>query len=169
VNDAELLNEGMKRVWDKEKLDKMSKEIDAKSQYMAVVPKPITVRLDVRTRNYANGSQGRTRAGMLARAAEKKTLRAQASNGCHYQTRASLTFMYLLHLMNAGGCAITLTRIAPRELDAHDGLRSALKPVVDGVADFFGCKDNDPRLSWQYEQRRGRVREYAVEIRLEAR
>jgi hypothetical protein len=125
---------------------------------------PITVRLDVRTRNYANGSQGRTRAGMLARAAEKKALRKEAWQQCCWQTPV------LQHnRWQELDCRITLTRIAPRKLDAHDGLRSALKPVVDGVADFFGCKDNDPRLEWRYEQRRGRIREYAVLITLEAR
>jgi len=126
---------------------------------------PITVRLDVRTRNFANGSQGRTRASMLARAAEKRRLRWKTREQCFLQEYSRIGSQYPV----ANKWTITLTRIAPRQLDAHDGLRSALKPVVDGVADFFGCKDNDPRLQWQYEQRRGGVREYAVEIRLEAR
>jgi len=129
---------------------------------------PITVRLDVRTRNYANGSQGRTRAGMLARAAEKRRLRDMTVQQCGTQLVGRMT-SHTFHQLRYDGCTITLTRIAPRQLDAHDGLRSALKPVCDGVADFFGCKDNDPRLEWVYRQERGKVREYAVLITLEAR
>lgn len=64
---------------------------------------------------------------------------------------------------------VTLTRIAPRELDKHDNLRAAMKGVVDGVADAFGLpNDRDPRVEWRYAQRRGKVREYGVEINIEA-
>lgn len=58
---------------------------------------------------------------------------------------------------------VTLTRIAPRELD-DDNLRGAIKGCRDGVADFLGLDDRDPRVRWEYGQRRGRVREYAVEV-----
>lgn len=63
-----------------------------------------------------------------------------------------------------GGIVVTLTRIAPRKLDEHDGLRDAFKAIVDGVADSLGVKDNDPRVAWQYRQRSGKPREYAVQI-----
>ncbi len=69
-----------------------------------------------------------------------------------------------------GGLVITLTRIAPRELDGHDNLRTAMKHVVDGITDALGLKsDRDPRLTWAYEQERGRPRQYAVEVLLEER
>ena len=58
---------------------------------------------------------------------------------------------------------VTFTRIAPRALDG-DNLQSAFKAMRDGVADAFGCKDNDPKLIWVYQQRREKPREYAVEI-----
>jgi hypothetical protein len=58
---------------------------------------------------------------------------------------------------------VRLTRIAPRQLD-DDNLRGALKAVRDGVADAFGVDDGDKRFAWQYDQRRGGVGEYAVEI-----
>ena len=51
---------------------------------------------------------------------------------------------------------IRLTRIAgPRgkTLD-DDNLRGCLKAVRDGVADSFGIADNDPRVSWDYAQRK---------------
>lgn len=60
---------------------------------------------------------------------------------------------------------VTLTRIAPRELD-DDNLRGALKSVRDGVADALGLDDRDDRVKWLYGQRRGAVREQAVEIRV---
>lgn len=50
---------------------------------------------------------------------------------------------------------VTLTRIGRRKLDAHDNLRSALKGVVDGIADWLKVKDDDPRIEWRYDQRTG--------------
>lgn len=47
---------------------------------------------------------------------------------------------------------VTLTRVG-RKLDAHDGLRAALKPVVDEVAAWLGADDADPRIQWVYRQR----------------
>lgn len=63
---------------------------------------------------------------------------------------------------------ITLTRVAPRMLDSHDNLPRALKAVVDGICDALGVKDNDSRLTWRYAQRKGDVRQYAVEVEIEA-
>lgn len=61
---------------------------------------------------------------------------------------------------------VTLTRIGVRALDS-DNLARAFKAVRDGIADALGIDDGDSRIDWRYEQRRGGVREYAVEIRLE--
>lgn len=58
---------------------------------------------------------------------------------------------------------VTLTRIAPRALD-DDNLRGALKATRDGIADAFGVDDRDPRITWLYAQRRGKPREYGLEI-----
>lgn len=57
---------------------------------------------------------------------------------------------------------IVLTRVGPRTLDT-DNLASSLKAVRDGVADWIGVDDGDPRLDWQYQQRKG---DYAVEIEI---
>lgn len=65
---------------------------------------------------------------------------------------------------------ITVTRIAPRMLDAHDNLRTSLKWVVDAIADFIfpglkaGRADDSPDLIWHYSQKKGKPREYGVEI-----
>lgn len=63
---------------------------------------------------------------------------------------------------------ITLTRIAPRALDA-DAVPGSMKHVTDGVSDWLagayqGGQDRLMGLTWQYAQRRGAVREYGVEI-----
>lgn len=60
-------------------------------------------------------------------------------------------------------CSVTLTRIAPRELDT-DNLAGAFKACRDGIADALGVKDNDPRVAWVYEQTKGEPREYAIRI-----
>lgn len=62
-------------------------------------------------------------------------------------------------------CVVTLTRIAPRELD-DDNLRGALKSVRDGVAARLGVDDRDPRVRWEYTQRKAGVREYAVVVEI---
>jgi len=58
---------------------------------------------------------------------------------------------------------VTLTRIAPRALDS-DNLQGAWKAGRDEVAKWLGVPDNDPRVTWEYGQRRGGVGEYAVTI-----
>jgi hypothetical protein len=61
---------------------------------------------------------------------------------------------------------VCVVRIAPRPLDGHDNLRESAKACVDGIADWLGVKDNDPRVSWEYGQERGKVREYAVRVEI---
>lgn len=67
------------------------------------------------------------------------------------------------------GFVVTMTRVAPRELD-DDGNVTSLKAVRDGVADALGLKsDRDPRVTWEYAQAKGKVREYAVVIEIKER
>jgi hypothetical protein len=56
---------------------------------------------------------------------------------------------------------VRLTRVSPRLLD-DDNLQGSQKAIRDGVADFLGIDDRDPRVRWRYAQRRGGVREYGV-------
>ena len=64
---------------------------------------------------------------------------------------------------------ITLTRIAPRELD-YDNLVTAFKHIRDIIADTLipglakGRADGDKRLSWIYTQAKGNPKEYAIRI-----
>lgn len=73
----------------------------------------------------------------------------------------------LLWSENMGTLVITLTRIAPRMLDGHDNLSSSLKATVDGIADALRVDDKDERIMWRYAQRKGKPKEYAVEVEVE--
>ena len=67
-------------------------------------------------------------------------------------------------------CYITLTRIAPRSLDSADNMGMACKSAIDTVADWLipglapGRADGDPELKFELKQKKGEVREYALEI-----
>jgi hypothetical protein len=60
---------------------------------------------------------------------------------------------------------VTLVRCGPRKLDRHN-IPSALKAVVDGIADAYGVDDGDDRWGFVFEQRKQSL--YGVEIRIEA-
>ena len=63
-------------------------------------------------------------------------------------------------------CVVTITRVAPRKLD-DDNLVSSAKNLRDGIADKLGIDDRDERVAWRYEQRKGKPREYAVDVLIE--
>lgn len=67
-------------------------------------------------------------------------------------------------------CVVTMTRIAPSTngLDAHDNLPGSLKPMVDGVADWLGIRDDDKRVEWRYTQERGEDYQVRVTVRADA-
>ena len=59
---------------------------------------------------------------------------------------------------------VTLIRIGVRNLDA-DNLAAAFKAVRDEVAVWLGADDKPGSgIGWVYAQRRGKPKEYAVEI-----
>jgi hypothetical protein len=82
----------------------------------------------------------------------------------------ALTRMALAGPLRARPCVlpvrVTLTRVAPRELDS-DNAQGACKSVRDGCADALGVDDRTPLVEWVYRQRKGRPREYGVEISIE--
>jgi hypothetical protein len=63
-------------------------------------------------------------------------------------------------------CAVTMTRIAPRDLDDGDNLSSSMKAVRDQLAEWIGVNDHDPRVTWAYGQERGKPKEYAVRVEI---
>lgn len=70
-------------------------------------------------------------------------------------------------------CDVTLCRIAPRELDEEDNLRTAFKPIKDWIADRIipglapGRADGDKRIKWHYTQEKGKILEYAIKITIQ--
>jgi hypothetical protein len=64
-------------------------------------------------------------------------------------------------------CTIKITRIAPRALD-DDNLAGSHKHVRDGIADWLGVNDRDPRVKYEYAQRKGKQKEYAGQIEIMA-
>ena len=62
---------------------------------------------------------------------------------------------------------VTMTRIAPRELDS-DNLAISFKHVRDGIADWLGVNDNDKRVTWKYAQERGAPKHYAARVEIKA-
>ena len=62
--------------------------------------------------------------------------------------------------------SITLTRIAPRQLD-QGNLGRALKAVQDGVSDALRIDDGSPAILWIYSQRKGRSNEYSVLVEID--
>lgn len=45
---------------------------------------------------------------------------------------------------------VALTRLSPRPFNRHDGLPIAFKPLADGVCDWLGVPDEDPRIEFTY-------------------
>lgn len=55
------------------------------------------------------------------------------------------------------GYRIKLIVVSRRRMDAHDNLRSSLKPIVDQITASLGfASDDDPALKWSYSQITGR-------------
>lgn len=57
---------------------------------------------------------------------------------------------------------VTMTRIGFNSLDKDDNLPAAIKAAKDGIADWLGLDDADPRITWKYEQQKGKRTEYGL-------
>ncbi len=85
-----------------------------------------------------------------------KHVRAQEQKGAVYMT--------LRGDPPPGPWSVTIVRVAPRRLD-DDNLARSAKAVRDQVAAWLGCDDSPSApVRWAYQQRRGKPKEYAVEI-----
>ena len=71
-------------------------------------------------------------------------------------------------LKRSGQLLITLTRIAPQRLDVDNNV-SSMKHVIDGIADALGIDDRTTLIDWRFSQRKGKPKEYAVEVVIEER
>jgi len=71
-------------------------------------------------------------------------------------------------------CKLTVCRIAPKPLDHHDNLRTAFKNIIDRIGSILmpekkvGHADGSGMIEIFYYQRKGAVKEYAIEITIEA-
>lgn len=63
-------------------------------------------------------------------------------------------------------CVVTMTRIAPRSLDDDNNV-SAFKAVRDSIAKRLEVDDRDPRVLFRCGQRKGKPKEYAIEVQLQ--
>lgn len=67
-------------------------------------------------------------------------------------------------------CHIKLTRLAPRILDKDDNLPMAFKFIKDQISDELipgkaaGRADDDPRLSWSFDQQKSKDKSIKIEI-----
>lgn len=123
---------------------------------------------------------------ILSKTIEDFHLKSQARESTHFfmvskrnkicRTRVLLAFTGMLRseMCSIGLClpvVIRLTRLAPRELDT-DNLAAAFKPVRDCVADLIrpgfrpGRADGTKLMQWEYEQKKGKPKEYAVIVEI---
>lgn len=110
----------------------------------------VTVEIPMKTPNMTN-----RREHHMARARRQKKQRDVVVLMLKAKRPFDAFFVGMLDADAGRRVAVTLTRVSPGTLDAHDNLRSALKSVVDGVADYFGVDDADPRIEWRYAQAKG--------------
>lgn len=126
----------------------------------AVPPGSLSVSAPIRTSNPNNGQTGNSRLAGIMKSRARRLQRAAAHNALLLNERRIRPWQI------GESWHVTVTRVAPSNgLDPHDGLRAAMKGCVDGIADWLGLKnDRDKRVAWDYDQRRGKPGEYAVEI-----
>lgn len=89
----------------------------------------------------------------------------------HFMARAKRSKLHreTAHLMlrrlapPAPPVTVTMTRIGSRTLDT-DNLSSGCKAARDGIADWLGVDDADPRVTWVYAQTKGKRYGLIVEV-----
>lgn len=93
----------------------------------------------------------------------------------HKKQKRDIKKIFLVEKPNISlPCKVTLTRIAPGTLDAHDNLPMSMKWIVDSIADYIipnqaaGQADDSKLIKWEYRQEKGKPREYAVRIEIES-
>jgi hypothetical protein len=62
-------------------------------------------------------------------------------------------------------CVVTLTRVAPRELDG-DNLQAGCKGSRDAVALWLAVDDADKRIEWRYAQQKRGVKDYSLLVEI---
>lgn len=109
----------------------------------------ITLTLPLRINSPANNSQGVTRGAMIGRSKTRQ------------KHKGAMALLRPQVLRIEPVVFVTLTRIAPRELDS-DNWAYAAKGLRDGVASVLGIDDGSKLIRWIYEQEHGK--DYAVRV-----
>jgi hypothetical protein len=118
----------------------------------------VLLNIPIRITNPLNGAMGDSRLRLIMRsqqrAKHRRTVYVLTQAAIHSAgfSRASLV-----------PAVVHLTRIGAGTLDG-DGLQAAFKAVRDGVADALGVSDGGPFVRWEYDQRKGPRKFYAVEV-----
>lgn len=91
----------------------------------------------------------------------------------HKQQKAVVRYFFNPYLESVKlPISIRIVRISPRTLD-FDNMVGGLKWVRDALAEGLisglapGRADGDERITWDYAQEKGKVREYAIRIEME--
>lgn len=79
---------------------------------------------------------------------------AKARRTAAQRSSTSATLRVMAGAAPAPPCRIVITRVFPYQLDS-DNLTGSAKHVRDGVADWLGLDDRDPRLEWHVAQEKG--------------
>lgn len=128
----------------------------------------ISLVLDILTLSEANGLTSRNR---FYKNGKPKPEHWTEKNERHKQQKRIVFYSLSPHRSNFSlPCTVRMVRLAPRELDADDNLRIALKWVKDAIAEVItqdfvpGRADGDKRIKWEYDQEYSK--EYKVRIEI---
>lgn len=127
----------------------------------------LTVPLQIKSLNPSARASLDPRVFRRQQFAKRGLVKAQRQ-GVHWALKVRFTPALRARIARSERLEITLTRIAPGELD-DDNLIGGFKAVRDGVADWLGLNDRDKRLKWLYAQKRGAPKEYAARVLIEPR
>jgi hypothetical protein len=128
---------------------------------------PVSIAFVVRVRTQsANGDAPATRGSVMAYR-RKKERQHDDARSC---TRAAMGLAKLTPA-DLVPCVVTLVRMSSHHkgLDGHDNLRSALKWVVDGIAEALGIDDGGSAVTWRYGQEQCKRGEFGVTVRITRR
>ncbi len=120
--------------------------------------------MNVRTKNPAN--VGRTQSALAATIAARERRLEHQSAVLHTRAAMARAGLRPVDLVPA---VVTLVRVSAGTMDAHDGLRSALKYLVDGIAEALGVDDGRGAIEWRYLQQKCKPKHYAVGVRIQKR
>lgn len=126
-----------------------------------------SVEFELKTKSEAN-MRFASQAGMFAKSARVKdqrdVVRGVLSSAFGAPPPGHVTTPKGWTVPNA--ITITITRLAPGELDTNTNLPMAFKAVCDEIAAWLGVDDRDKRLTWSFGQEKTAAGVYRVRIEI---